>query len=170
MRGQQHQFILGRLGKKVSEPDTFLRIQADSWLVKDQKFRFPQQRLGNSHPLTLPAGQRPDTRFFLFFQSGSRNGAFDSLTAVTYPLQCRHIIQEFPDCQFVIQPEILREITQLSLQFFFAFGQRSLINRYFTARRKKPGYKQLHQGRFSRAVRAYQAYKAGTFQRQADVL
>lgn len=66
--GEQDQPVLGRVGEQISEVDPLLRVQSYRGLIKNQEGRVPQNRLGNTHPLALSAGERADFGPGLFLQ------------------------------------------------------------------------------------------------------
>lgn len=87
MGGQQHQPVLGCLGKEVAEVDALLRVQAHGGLVKDEELRVSQQSLGDSHPLALASGESADSGPALLLQIDGPDDLVDGGAAVPQPFR-----------------------------------------------------------------------------------
>ena len=170
MGGQQHQPVLGCLGKEVAEVDALLRVQAHGGLVKDEELRVSQQSLGDSHPLALASGESADSGPALLLQIDGPDDLVDGGAAVPQPLQGSHVVQELIDGELVIQAEGLGEIAQTGFERPLGSVQRVPVHQDGALGGQEGGHQQLHQGGLARPVGAQKPHQAGAGQVQVQSL
>ncbi len=112
MCGEQNDLVLRHLRENVAEFDALLGIQTDSRLVQYDQLRIAEECLRDPDALALAAGESADTRLsqrchVCAFQH------FCDRFGVPYIFERRHVVQKLPDCQLIVQSEVLRQIAKL---------------------------------------------------------
>ena len=168
--GEQDQPVLGRVGEQISEVDPLLRVQSYRGLIKNQEGRVPQNRLGNTHPLALSAGERADFGPGLFLQIDCSDRFLNGRFGISDPFQRRHIVQKLRDGQLVKQTEILGQIPQPGFQQTFRSVKGLSIHQNFPSGGQEGRHQQLHQCGLTGPVGAQKSNEARSLEFQIQVL
>ena len=167
---EQDQPVLGCAGKQISEVDALLWVQSYRGLIKNQEGRVPQNRLGNTHPLALSAGERADFGPGLFLQIDCSDRFLNGRFGISDPFQRRHIVQKLRDGQLVKQAEVLGQIPQPGFQQTFRSVKGLSIHQNFPSGGQECRHQQFHPCGFSSPVGPQKANEARRLEFQIQVL